>query len=69
VGVLLDGFPLYGPVERDGSTPATLDECGGHVGLTPDHERPMYHYHVAPSRPTICGCLRGVPLHDAAAND
>lgn len=66
VGVLLDGFPLYGPVERDGSTPSGLDECGGHVGLTPDHERPIYHYHVAPARPTICGCLRGIPLRAGA---
>jgi len=62
VGVLLDGFPLYGPVERDGTTPAELDACGGHVGLTPDVERPIYHYHVSPSRPTICGCLRGIAL-------
>lgn len=66
VGVLLDGFPLYGPVERDGSTATDLDRCGGHVGLTPDHERPIYHYHVAPARPTVCGCLRGVPLPEDA---
>lgn len=66
VGVLLDGFPLYGPVERDGSTPSDLDECGGHVGLTRDVERPIYHYHVAPARREICGCLRGAALQDEA---
>jgi len=65
VGVLLDGFPLYGPLERDGETAGGLDECGGHVGLTPDSERAIYHYHVAPGRSTICGCLRGTPLPDS----
>lgn len=62
VGVLLDGFPLYGPVERNGSTAGDLDRCGGHVGLTADHERPIYHYHLVPGRQTVCGCLRGLPL-------
>jgi hypothetical protein len=69
VGVLLDGFPLYGPVERDGTTPVELDACGGHVGLTPDHQRPIYHYHVAPARAAICGCLRGIALRNAAPRD
>src|SRR5436190_9621830 len=34
IGVLLDGFPVYGPREIDGSTPSGLDSCNGHVHAT-----------------------------------
>jgi len=59
VGVLLDGYPLYGPVERDGSSPEDLDACHGHVGLTPDTERAEYHYHLVVAARSVAPCLRG----------
>jgi hypothetical protein len=46
VGVLRDGYPLYGRKDADGTYP-TLDEFGGHTGTTPDSpSTPVYHYHV-----------------------
>jgi hypothetical protein len=59
VGVMLDGFPLYGPLHVDGSTPGGLDECNGHQGATPDHPQGIYHYHVTSSVPYLSGCYRG----------
>jgi len=64
LGVLLDGFPLYGPADEDGDVPGDLDRCGGHIGRTPDHERPIYHYHYSPSRGRICGCFVGTALRE-----
>jgi hypothetical protein len=46
VGVMRDGYPLYGRKDQDGSYP-TLDDFGGHTGVTPDStSTPVYHYHV-----------------------
>ncbi len=46
IGVMRDGFPVYGRLDADGSTP-TLDASGGHVGTTPDSpSTAVYHYHV-----------------------
>lgn len=46
VGVLRDGYPLYGRKDADGTYPQ-LDEFGGHTGTTPDSpDTPVYHYHV-----------------------
>ncbi|MFO0549286.1 MAG: YHYH protein [Polyangiaceae bacterium] len=46
VGVLRDGYPVYGRYDEDGSLP-TLDADGGHLGTTPDSpDQPVYHYHV-----------------------
>jgi hypothetical protein len=61
VGVLLDGFPVYGPLHVDGAPPRDLDECNGHTGPTPDHPQGIYHYHVTASVPYISGCFRGTP--------
>lgn len=61
VGVLLDGFPVYGPAEAGGGTPAGLDECNGHVTATPQVPEGIYHYHVTESFPYISGCFRGTP--------
>jgi hypothetical protein len=36
IGVLLDGFPVYGPAETDGSSPKGLDSCNGHTRATTD---------------------------------
>jgi len=47
IGVLRDGYPLYGRHDADGSTPANLDASGGHTGTTPDSpSTAVYHYHV-----------------------
>lgn len=59
IGVLLDGFPVYGPKEADGSTPSGLDSCNGHVHGTPDVPAGIYHYHVTAAPPYISGCYRG----------
>jgi hypothetical protein len=46
IGVLRDGYFLYGRKDQDGSTP-TLDIYGGHTGTTPDSpSTPVYHYHT-----------------------
>lgn len=62
IGFAFDGFPVYGPYERDGVKAMdlkgehALDVCGGHT----DAER-GYHYHVTPGRfPYILGGYRGV---------
>ncbi len=46
IGVLRDGYPVYGRKDSDNSSP-TLDADGGHTGLTSDSPNtPVYHYHV-----------------------
>lgn len=46
VGVMLDGYPLYGRKDADGTYP-TLDAEGGHTGVTADSPAmEVYHYHV-----------------------
>lgn len=57
VGVLRDGYPLYGRKDADGSTP-TLDEYGGHTSVTADSAgQAVYHYHVNPQTSTNAGTL------------
>lgn len=46
VGIMSDGFLLYGRREVDGSYPDDLDESGGHWGITPHSDVPIYHYHI-----------------------
>lgn len=59
IGVLLDGFPVYGPRETDGSAPSGLDSCNGHTHATPEVSGGIYHYHVTATTPYISGCYRG----------
>jgi hypothetical protein len=59
IGVLLDGFPVYGPQDSNGSTPSALDTCNGHVGATPDFPSGIYHYHITSAPPYISGCFYG----------
>jgi hypothetical protein len=59
IGVLLDGFPVYGTRDMDGRAPADLDACNGHVGVTPDFPQGIYHYHVTTAPPYIAGCFHG----------
>lgn len=48
IGVLIDGFPVYGSNDVDGVavTAAMLDECSGHFGPTPEFPEGIYHYHL-----------------------
>ncbi|MEM8488809.1 MAG: YHYH protein [Bacteroidota bacterium] len=47
VGIMADGFLLYGRREADGSYPADLDESGGHFGVTQhSNGEEIYHYHI-----------------------
>lgn len=61
VGVLLDGFPVYGTIDQNGTTPSNLDACNGHVGATAHFPQGIYHYHVTSAVPYISGCYRGTP--------
>lgn len=46
IGVMRDGYPIYGRKDKDGSYPA-LDAFGGHTGVTADSGgAAVYHYHV-----------------------
>jgi hypothetical protein len=56
IGVLLDGFPLYGPYEGGAVvTNADLDAYHGHSAATPDFPDGVYHYHVTSEDPYING--------------
>ncbi|MEM7414928.1 MAG: YHYH protein [Gemmatimonadota bacterium] len=46
IGIMSDGFFLYGRREPDGTHPSDLDESGGHFGPTPHNPDGEYHYHV-----------------------
>ena len=56
LGFLLDGFPVYGPMENGKPvTNADLDEYHGHVAITADYPNGIYHYHVTATDPYING--------------
>jgi hypothetical protein len=59
IGVILDGFPVYGPIDRDGSTPTNLDSCNGHTSATAEFTSGIYHYHTTTAVPYINGCFKG----------
>ena len=46
VGVMADGFFLYGRRDADGTYPTGLDASGGHTGPTPHNADSEYHYHI-----------------------
>lgn len=46
IGVMADGFFLYGRKEPDDTYPTDLDESGGHIGPTPHNSDGEYHYHI-----------------------
>jgi len=55
IGVMRDGYPIYGRRDPDGSLP-TLDSFGGHTGVTADSpSTPVYHYHVNEQTSTNAG--------------
>jgi hypothetical protein len=56
MGFLLDGFPVYGPVENGNTvTSADLDAYHGHVTATADYPNGIYHYHITADDPYING--------------
>ncbi|HEY2573118.1 MAG TPA: YbhB/YbcL family Raf kinase inhibitor-like protein, partial [Verrucomicrobiaceae bacterium] len=54
IAYALDGYPIFGLVEPDGSFPGTLDECHGHesAGIG-------YHYHASTKYPYVNGGFHG----------
>jgi hypothetical protein len=56
IGVLRDGYFVYGRRDQDGSLP-TLDLNGGHVGTTADSPTAVYHYHLNQQTSTTAGTL------------
>jgi len=56
LGVLADGFPVYGPLEN-GQTlySSDLDLYHGHISPTNDFPEGIYHYHVTNDDPYING--------------
>lgn len=56
LGLLLDGFPVYGPVENNiRLTNNDLDDFHGHVSATAEFPDGIYHYHVTDELPWING--------------
>jgi hypothetical protein len=56
IGFLLDGFPVYGPLEN-GKTVASgdLDQYHGHSHATTEYPSIIYHYHITDDAPYING--------------
>ncbi len=46
IGIMSDGFFLYGRRNYDGEYPTDLDASGGHFGPTPHNPDGEYHYHI-----------------------
>jgi hypothetical protein len=55
MGFLLDGFPVYGPDEENGTAPTNLDVYHGHTHTTVDFPSGMYHYHFTLAAPYLNG--------------
>ncbi|MEI7721784.1 MAG: YHYH protein, partial [Verrucomicrobiota bacterium] len=54
LGYALDGYPIYGLAEPDGSTVSGLDSFHGHTSASGE-----YHYHASKSYPYINGGFHG----------
>jgi len=56
LGLLLDGFPVYGPMEADTLVAESgLDIYHGHFSRTAEFPNGIYHYHVTSTDPYING--------------
>lgn len=56
LGFLLDGFPVYGPLENGKTlTTSDLDAYHGHTSATTDYPSGIYHYHTTSTDPYING--------------
>jgi hypothetical protein len=61
IAFALDGFPVYGSKEPDGSSMAILDTCHGHIG-----SNNVYHYHGTIDYPYVIGAMKGKVTIDPA---
>ena len=63
IGVLLDGFPVYGPLENGKTLVSSdLDALHGHTSATAQFPNGIYHYHVTADSPYINGTgFKGTP--------
>ncbi len=64
VAYALDGYPVLGLTEANGSAPKGLDECHGH-----DHDGLGYHYHAAEKYPYVLGGFHGEVVEDEGQVD
>lgn len=57
MGFLLDGFPVYGPQEENGTVvkSSSLDVYHGHTHATVDFPNGTYHYHFTSDAPYLNG--------------
>ena len=56
LGFLLDGFPVYGPMENGATVSVSaLDAYHGHTHATADFPNGIYHYHISSTAPYING--------------
>jgi hypothetical protein len=63
IAFALDGFPVYGVKEPDGSTMIELDSSHGHTG-----KNGIYHYHGTTDYPYVIGALKGKVILDPATS-
>lgn len=54
IAFAVDGFPVYGSKEPDGTNMNALDTCHGHNG-----PNGLYHYHGTTDYPYVIGALKG----------
>jgi len=62
IGVLEDGFPVYGDHGQAGAivTNIDLDDCSGHDDATLEFPEGIYHYHLtADEAPYMIDCYHG----------
>ncbi|MEP6834115.1 MAG: YHYH protein [Gemmatimonas sp.] len=56
IGVLLDGYPVYGPMENGAFVlTSNLDAAHGHTSATKEFPAGIYHYHTTSDAPYING--------------
>jgi len=63
IAFAVDGFPVYGVKEPDGSTMIELDSSHGHI-----FKNGIYHYHGTTDYPYVIGALKGKVTLDPATN-
>jgi len=61
IAFAVDGFPVYGTKEPDGTNMNALDTCHGHNGTNG-----QYHYHGTTDYPYVIGALKGKVTLDPA---
>jgi len=61
IAFAVDGFPVYGAKEPDGTSMIALDTCHGHTGTNG-----IYHYHGTSDYPYVIGALKGKVTLDPA---